>query len=80
MSKWLRLRFSIKWMHLGHATSAEIEALANTVVPTDIMDVKYTDPNDTSYKKIGYDGASNWVKLAPNSKLPTTNSPKRLHF
>lgn len=62
--------FSIKWMHLGHATSAEIEALANTVVPTDIMDVKYTDPNDTSYKKIGYDGASNWVKLAPNSKLP----------
>ena len=35
--------FSIKWMHLGHATSAEIEALANTVVPTDIMDVKYTD-------------------------------------
>lgn len=62
--------FSIKWIHLGHATSAEIEALANTVVPTDIMDVKYTDPNDTSYKKIGYDGASNWVKLAPNSKLP----------
>ena len=61
--------FSIKWIHLGHATSAEIEALANTVVPTDIMDVKYTDPNDTSYKKIGYDGASNWVKLAPNSKL-----------
>ena len=62
--------FSIKWMHLGHATSAEIEALANTVVPTDIMDVKYTDPKDTSYKKIGYDGAYNWVKLAPNSKLP----------
>lgn len=62
--------FSIKWIHLGHATSAEIEALANMVVPTDIMDVKYTDPNDNSYKKIGYDGASNWVKLALNSKLP----------
>lgn len=62
--------FGISWIHLGHATSAEIEALANLVAPTDIMDVKFTDPNDTSYKKIGLDGSPNWVKLATNSKLP----------
>lgn len=63
-------KFTVKWMHLGHATSAEIEALANTVTPTDIMDVKYTDPNDTTYTKIGYNGSYNWVKLAqPHGNL-----------
>ncbi|MFW2177551.1 MULTISPECIES: PhoX family protein [unclassified Moraxella] len=63
-------QFSVKWIHLGHASSGEIEALANMVQPTDLMDVKYEDPKDPSYKKIGLDGTTNWVKMATNSKLP----------
>lgn len=62
--------FAVKWIHLGHATSAEIEALANSIAPTDIMDVKYEDPKDASYTKVGLDGKYNWVKLAPTSRLP----------
>ncbi|QSI34049.1 DUF839 domain-containing protein [Variovorax sp. RKNM96] len=56
---------ALTWIKLGHATSAEIEALANTVAPTDIMDVKFTDPTDASYTKIFADGVAQWVKLVP---------------
>jgi len=55
----------LTWIKLGHATSAEIEALANTVAPTDIMDVKFADPADASYTKIFADGVAQWVKLVP---------------
>ncbi len=55
----------ITWIKLGHATSAEIEALANSLKPSDIMDVKKEDPNDASYTKIFYNGAANWVKMKP---------------
>ena len=72
--------FSVSWIHLGHATSAEIEALANLVVPTDIMDVQYTDPLDPSYKKVHLDGKANWVKLATNSKLPADKLAKAAAF
>ena len=72
--------FSVSWIHLGHATSAEIEALANLVVPTDIMDVQYTDPLDPSYKKVHLDGKANWVKLAANSKLPADKLAKAAAF
>ena len=72
--------FSVSWIHLGYATSAEIEALANLVVPTDIMDVQYTDPLDPSYKKVHLDGKANWVKLAANSKLPADKLAKAAAF
>jgi len=55
----------ITWIKLGHATSAEIEAMANSLKPSDIMDVKKEDPNDASYTKIFYNGAANWVKMKP---------------
>jgi secreted PhoX family phosphatase len=55
----------LTWINLGHATSAEIEALANTLKPADIMSVSKTDPADASYTKIFVDGAANWVKLVP---------------
>lgn len=55
----------LSWVKLGHATSDEIEKLANKLKPTDIMDVRKTDPNDTSFTKIFYNGAANWVKVKP---------------
>jgi secreted PhoX family phosphatase len=56
---------SLSWIKLGHASSAEIEKLANTVKPADIMDVKTKDPQDASYTKIRFGGKDNWVKLMP---------------
>ena len=55
----------LTWIKLGHATSAEIENLANTLKPADIMAVTKTDPADASYTKVFCDGAANWVKLVP---------------
>jgi hypothetical protein len=56
---------NLSWIRLGHATSTEIERLANQLKPTDIMDVKTTDPQDAAYTKIAYAGKHNWVKLMP---------------
>ncbi|WPB55420.1 PhoX family protein [Xylophilus sp. GOD-11R] len=69
----------ITWIKLGHATSAEIEALANTLAPTDIMDVVYAVQNgsndaspltpagtiDSTYTLMYCDGKANWVRLKP---------------
>jgi secreted PhoX family phosphatase len=55
----------LTWVKLGHATSAEVEALANTLKASDIMAVSKTDPADASYTKIFCDGKANWVKLVP---------------
>ena len=60
----------ISWIRLGHAISAEIENLADTLRPTDVIDVQLkdptlTDPTATDYTKIFYNGAANWVKIKP---------------
>lgn len=55
----------LSWIRLGHATSDEIEALANKLKPSDIMAVSKTDPNDPTYTKIFANGTANWVKLQP---------------
>ena len=55
----------LTWIKLGSATSAEIENLANTLKPTDIMTVKTTDPADASYTKIVANGKTEWIKLNP---------------
>ncbi|MGC8508748.1 MAG: PhoX family protein [Thiomonas sp.] len=55
--------FTLKWIKLGSATSAEIEQLAKTLKPTDIMDLATTDPQDPSYTKIRYSGKDNWVRV-----------------
>jgi secreted PhoX family phosphatase len=60
----------ISWIKLGHATSAEIENLADTLLPTDVIDVKLVDPTiadptATGYTRIFYNGAANWVKVMP---------------
>lgn len=53
----------ISWIKLGSATSAEIEALANTLKPTDIMDVATADPKDASFTKIWLSGKVQWVRV-----------------
>ncbi|WP_290869086.1 alkaline phosphatase PhoX [Aquabacterium sp.] len=59
---------SWKWIKLGSATSAEIKVyidlLANgTLSKSDIMDVKTSDPSDSTYTKISIGGAKNWIKV-----------------
>jgi secreted PhoX family phosphatase len=53
----------LTWIKLGSATSAEIHRLANTLKPTDIMDVKSADPLDATYTKIVSNGKTEWIKL-----------------
>ncbi|WP_353235528.1 alkaline phosphatase PhoX [Diaphorobacter ruginosibacter] len=55
----------LTWIKLGSATSAEIENLANTLKPTDIMTVSKTDPSDSSYTKIVANGKTEWIKINP---------------
>ncbi|WP_374356035.1 PhoX family phosphatase [Chitinimonas sp.] len=55
----------LTWIKLGSATSAEIETLANTLKPTDIMEVATTDPKDASFTKIYISGKVQWVKVKP---------------
>ena len=56
---------SLSWINLGHATSAEIEALANTLKPSDIMSVLLADPQDASFTRVVVDGKANWVRVNP---------------
>ena len=53
----------LTWIKLGSANSAEIEQLANTLKPTDIMSVVKADPSDTSYTKIVANGKTEWIKI-----------------
>ena len=56
---------TLSWIKLGHATSAEIEQLADNLKPADIMHCVKTDPLDASYTRIFADSVANWVKLNP---------------
>lgn len=56
---------ALSWIHLGHATSAEVEQMAKKYKPQDIMEVRTEDPNDASFSKIFIGGKANWVKLKP---------------
>ena len=55
----------LQWIKLGSATSTEIKALADTLKPTDIMDVATSDPADASYTRILLGGKKQWVRLKP---------------
>jgi secreted PhoX family phosphatase len=55
----------LTWIRLGSASSDEIRSLAASVKPTDIMDVKTTDPADASYNKVAANGRIEWIKLKP---------------
>ncbi|MFT3778819.1 MAG: DUF839 domain-containing protein [Ottowia sp.] len=56
---------AIQWIHLGHATSAEIEAMADSLKPTDIMESLTADPEDESFTKVFLDGKAAWIRLKP---------------
>ena len=51
------------WIKLGKATSKEVETWALTTKLSDIMDVRTTDPVDTTFTKIFYGGTAEWIKL-----------------
>jgi secreted PhoX family phosphatase len=55
----------LTWIKLGSATSAEIEQLANTLKPTDIMSVVSKDPGDATFTKIVANGKTEWIKINP---------------
>ncbi|MBE2261153.1 MAG: DUF839 domain-containing protein [Burkholderiaceae bacterium] len=55
----------LSWIRLGAASSADVHRLANTLKPTDIMDVRATDPSDTSFTKVNANGRTEWIKLMP---------------
>ena len=55
----------LTWIKLGSANSAEIENLANTLKPTDIMAVLATDPADASFTKVISNGKTEWIKIKP---------------
>ncbi len=66
---------NISWINLGHATSAEIKALVDGgIKASDIMDVKTSDPADSSYTQIFFSGKKNWVKLKPGMERPPPSS------
>jgi hypothetical protein len=55
----------LQWIRLGHATSDEIRKLADRLTFKDIMDISLTDPGDSTYTRIFYNGTANWVRLKP---------------
>ncbi len=57
------------WIKLGHATSDQVKALADSLKAADILDVKTEDPKDPSYVQIPYSGKPNWVKFSPGQEL-----------
>jgi len=56
---------NLSWIRLGHASSAEIKALADRLKAADIVDARVEDPKDAAYTKIAFGGKFNWVKFAP---------------
>lgn len=59
---------TLTWLNLGHATSDEIEALANTLTNADIMDIvtnESTPPSDPTYTQIHFGGKFNWIRIKP---------------
>jgi secreted PhoX family phosphatase len=57
--------FDLQWIRVGHATSDEIEKLADALKPADILEVKTSDPGDSAFTAIAYGGKPQWVKFKP---------------
>jgi uncharacterized protein len=56
---------ALTWVKLGSATSAEVKALADSTLPSQIFDRVTTDPVDASFTKIAVGGKFEWLKLKP---------------
>ncbi|SDV46656.1 PhoX family protein [Chitinasiproducens palmae] len=59
---------TLTWIRLGHATSAEIEALANANTAADIFEWSSTDPGDATFTRIPFSGKTQWVKIKPGKE------------
>ena len=57
--------FDLDWIRLGHAKSDEIERLADTLAPDDVVDVRSSDPHDASFTAVHYSGKPQWVRFVP---------------
>ena len=57
--------FDLAWVNLGHATSDEIERMADSLKITDIVEVNASDPHDPSFRAIHFSGKPQWVRFAP---------------
>lgn len=55
----------MKWVKLGHATSAEIEALADRVTATDIFDVSEEMPTEKGYVEVPNGKKTHWLRVKP---------------
>ena len=55
----------LAWIKLGSASSLEIEQLANSLKPSDILDVSKTDPKDASFTKVTVNGSAEWIRVKP---------------
>jgi hypothetical protein len=55
----------LTWVNLGHATSDEVKALADTLKAADIVEVRSKDPGDASFTRIPFNGKPSWVKFVP---------------
>jgi len=63
---------TLRWIELGHATSDEIKALADTLSVSDIMDIATVDPLDASYTKIRFNNATQWVRVKAGMEKAAT--------
>lgn len=59
----------LSWIWLGHATSAQVEALANRLQPSQIVSVHRSNPGDVSFTPIAYNGKKEWVRFVPGQEL-----------
>ncbi len=57
--------FDLSWIALGHASSAEIEKLADRLTFGDIMEARTADPHDATFTPIRFNGKPQWVKVKP---------------
>ena len=62
----------LTWIRLGAATSAEIRAMASSLRPADIMDVKTTDPQNAAYTRVAANGRIEWIKVMPGMEKAAT--------
>ena len=55
----------MKWVKLGHATSAEIEALADRVTAADIFDVSEEATTEKGYVPVPNGKKTHWLRVKP---------------
>ena len=55
----------LRWIRLGSATSEEVLQWADRFQPTDIMEVRGSDPGQADFHRILVNGKAEWVRILP---------------